>query len=103
MSSSAKALACRRELLVARCGAQRKALTGEVQSLLKNLAVFDLGLTLFERLKKNPAWIAGLMVGVVAIKPRRLLSVLQTALLAWQAVRVLMPAMKNIVECHPEK
>lgn len=103
MISYSKELACRRELLIACCATQRNTLTWETQSLLEKLSVFDFGRTLFERLKKNPAWMAGLVVGLVVIKPRRLLSVLQTALLAWQGLRVLAPAMKNIMECPPKK
>lgn len=101
--SSSKELACLRERLIACCAIQRNTLTGEAQSLLGKLSVFDLGLTLFERLKKNPAWTAGLVVGLIVIKPRRLVAVLQTGLLAWQSLRVLTPAMKNIMECRPEK
>lgn len=100
---SSEVLARRRELLIARCAAQRNALTVQGQALLEKLAVFDIGRNLFERLKKNPAWIAGLLVGLVVIKPRRLLPLLQTGLLAWQALRTLAPALKNIVGRCAEK
>lgn len=100
---SSEVLARRRELLIARCAAQRNALTVQRQALLEKLSVFDIGLNLFERLKKNPAWIAGLVVGLVVIKPRRLLPLLQTGLLAWQTLRTLAPALKNIVERRAEK
>ena len=95
-------LAGRRQGLIARCAAQRKALTVQGQALVERVSGFDLGLTLLMRLKKNPAWIAGLVVGLVVIKPRRLLPMLQTALLAWQALRTLAPALKNIMKCHPD-
>jgi hypothetical protein len=82
-------LACQRDLLIARCASQRNALTVQGQALVGKLTAFDIGLTLFERLKKNPAWIAGLIVGLVVIKPRRLLPMLETGLLVWQSMRAL--------------
>jgi hypothetical protein len=103
MIRSSEALARRRELLIARCAAQRNALTIQRQILVEKLSAFDIGLNLFERLKKHPAWIAGLVVGVAVIKPRRLLPLLQTGLLAWQALRTLSPALKNIMERRAEK
>lgn len=100
---SSEVLARRRELLIARCAAQRNALTVQGQALVEKLAVFDIGLNLLERLKKNPAWIAGLLVGLAVIKPRRLLPLLQTGLLVWQALRTLAPALKNVVGRRAEK
>ena len=96
-------LACRRELLIGCCAAQRNALTAQGQALVEKLSAFEIGLTLFARLKKNPAWVAGLVAGLVVIKPRRLLPVLQSALLAWQLLRTLSPALKDIMECQHEK
>ncbi|MBU0731149.1 MAG: YqjK-like family protein [Proteobacteria bacterium] len=74
----------------------------EAQALREKLSLFDIGLNLLERLKKNPALITGLVVGLIVIKPRRLLPVLQNSLLAWQALRGLAPTMKNIMECRRE-
>ena len=73
MIKSSEALARRRELLIARCAAQRNALTVQGQALVEKLSAFDIGLNLFDRFKKNPAWIAGLAIGLAVIKPRRLL------------------------------
>ncbi len=100
---SSEVLARRRELLIARCAAQRNALTVQRQALLEKLSIFDIGLNLFEKIKKNPAWMAGLVVGLIVIKPRRLLPLLQTGLLGWQTLRTLAPALKNIVERRPGK
>jgi hypothetical protein len=88
MISYSKELACRRELLITCCAAQRNALIGQGQALKKKLSAFDAALTAFEGLKKNPAWAAGLVAALIVIKPRRLLTVLQTGLLAWQALRI---------------
>lgn len=96
-------LACQRDLLIARCASQRNALSLQGQVLVEKLSAFDIGLSLVGRFKKNPAWIAGLMVGLVVIKPRRLLLMLQTGLLAWQAMRAVAPALKNIMECRANR
>ena len=63
------------------------------------LSVFDIGLTVFEQFKKNPAWITGFVVSLVVIKPRRLLPLLQTGLLAWQTLHSFIPALKNTMKC----
>lgn len=86
MINSCEKLCRRRELLSARCAAQRNELSGQGRALVKKLSAFDLALTIFARCKKNPAWVVGLVTALVVIKPRRLLSILQTALLAWQTV-----------------
>ena len=97
MISYSKELVRRRELLITICAAQRQGLSGEVQTLLAKLSIFDIGLTLLARLKKNPAWITGLVVGLAVIRPRRLLPVLQTSLLVWQTLGVLAPALKDML------
>lgn len=82
-------LACQRERLIARCATQRMRLTVQGQAVVQRLSAFDSGLALFKGLKNHPLWMAGLLVGLIAIKPRRLLLTLQTGLLAWQAFRTL--------------
>lgn len=99
MMSHSEELARRRELLIARCGAQRNALAMQGHVLVGKLSAFDIGLTLLQRLKKNPGWIAGLVVGLVVIKPRRLLPLLQSGLLAWQAFYTLAPTLKKTMGC----
>lgn len=96
MISYAEDLACQRDLLIARCAAQRNALTAQGQVLVEKLSAFDIGLTLFERLKRNPVWAAGLVVGLVVIKPRRLLLMMQTGLLAWQAFLAISPTLRKM-------
>lgn len=93
-------LAERRQFLIESCSAQRHALTAQGHAVLEKLSAFDIGLTVLERLKKNPAWITVLVVGLVTIKPRRLLTVLQTGLLVWQGFHTLAPTLKNIMGCR---
>jgi len=96
-------LACQRDLLIARCARQRNALSVQGQVLVEKLTTFDIGLSVFERLKKNPALVAGLVVSLVVIKPRRILLVLQTGLIAWQTLIALTPTVKNIMEYRAAK
>lgn len=98
--STSRELVSRRQRLIVCCVTQRIALKGEARALREKLSLFDIGLNLLDRLKKNPALITGLVAGLIVIKPRRLLPVLQTSLLAWQALRELAPTMKNILECR---
>ena len=88
MISCSKELACRREQLITRCAEQRKALSGQGQTLKGKLSAFDIALTAFAELKNHPAWAAGVVTALIVIKPRRLLAMLQTGLLAWQALRI---------------
>lgn len=96
-------LACQRDLLIARCAGQRNALTVQGQALVEKMTAFDIGMSVFERLKKNPALVAGLVIGLVVIRPRRIVLMLQTGLIAWQTLHALAPALKNIVECRAAK
>lgn len=102
MINHAAELAYRREILIACCAAQRAMLSLQGQALKERLVVFDIGLTVFERIKKNPAWITGVVFALVVVKPRRLWSVVQTGLLIWQALRPLAPALKNIMACRTQ-
>lgn len=88
-------LVIQRDILLARCATQRNDLSVQGRALRGKLTAFDIGLAMFERLKKNPALIAGLAVGLVVIQPRRLLIMVQTGLLTWQTVRTFTPALKN--------
>ncbi len=100
MINHAAELACRREILIACCAGQRTMLAVQGQALQERLVVFDIGLTVFARIKKNPAWITGVVFALVVIKPRRLWSIVQTGLLTWEALRPLAPALKNIMACR---
>ncbi|MDP3841880.1 MAG: YqjK family protein [Oxalobacteraceae bacterium] len=84
-------LARRRAELIARSTAQRDALSAQCQSLGHMMSTLDQGFTLLQRIRNNPLMMAGLLVGLAIIKPRRLLPLLRTGLVAWQALRTVTP------------
>lgn len=96
----AQQLARRRQELIARCEAQRKAITMHGRSLSHAVSVLDSTFAILSRIRQHPGWIAGLVIGVIAIKPRRLSALLQgsaTALRTWRAVA---PLAKSLQRRH---
>ena len=75
--SKPSALSLRREALVARCDDQRDDLV---------LLVEDLTAPLSGPSYKLPLTIAGVVLGVMAVRPRRILPLLGTALSLWKTV-----------------
>lgn len=92
MSRSAFALlAQRRAELIARSTAQRDALSVQCQSLAQTMSPLNQGIAALRRIGNSPAAMTGLLVGLAIVKPRRLLPLLRTGLLAWQALRTAAP------------
>ncbi|NMM37580.1 MAG: hypothetical protein HHJ09_08700 [Glaciimonas sp.] len=102
-SSTLGRLARRRAELIARCTAQRDALSMQSQSLAQMMSTLDHGLALLQRIKNNPVAIASLVVGVAVIRPRRLLLLLRTGLLGWQALRAVAPLLHDMLERSKKK
>lgn len=102
-SSAFMRLAQRRAELIARCAEQRDALSTQNQSLTQITATLDYGLTLARRIKHNPLAMAGLMVAVVIIKPRRLLALARTGLVTWQALRTVTPLLQDMLARYQKK
>lgn len=102
-SSALERLASRRAELIARSTAQRDALSLQSQSLTQMMSTLDHGWALLQRIRNNPIAIAGLLLGVAIIKPRRLLPLLRTGLLAWQALRTVAPLLHERVLRYRDK
>lgn len=103
MITYSEELACQRELLIVRCASQRLTITHQGQALVDKLSAIDIGLNLLERLKSNPVWFTGMVAALIVIKPRRLLLAMQTGLLAWQTLRVLVPALRDTMGRYAQK
>ena len=103
MIHCSKELTARREQLIASCAQQRAALSVQGHAVMEKLTAFDMGLTLLGRLKKNPAWITVVVLGLVAIKPRRLLTALQTGLLALQTFSTVAPLLQKFIKRRPDQ
>ena len=96
MNSSAFALLARRRAeLIVRSTAQRNALSMQGQSLAQMMSTLDHGLALLQRIKNSPVAVTGLLIGLAIIKPRRLLPLLRTGLVAWQALRTGAPLLHD--------
>jgi hypothetical protein len=96
MSKHAQQLAQRRKALIARCQHQRAIISMQTERLVKSLSIVDLGLATVAKVKSNPLLVSAVVIGLLAIKPRRLLSVLRTGLVALQAWRSLVPVWQHL-------
>lgn len=96
-TSTLEQLARRRDALIARSAAQRDALSRQSQAMANTLLTLDQSLGLLRRIKNSPIAIAGLVAGIAIIKPRRLLPLLRSGLIAWQALRTVAPLLHDRV------
>ena len=96
MSTHAQQLAQRRKALIARCQHQRAIISMQTERLTKSLSIVNLGLAAVAKVKNNPLLVSAVVVGLLVIKPRRVLSLLETGLVALQAWRSLAPAWRHM-------
>jgi hypothetical protein len=89
--SSAMRLARRRQELVAISNAQRMIAAENARAIMRCLSVFDLGMSLFASVRRNPLIGGAVVLGVVLAKPRRIIGWLQTGLSMWKSMQVAMP------------
>ncbi|MDP2110655.1 MAG: YqjK-like family protein [Thiobacillus sp.] len=64
-------LAERREHLIAQAAAQRSALAQNIEPWRRPLARVDQGLAVLRKIKRHPAWIAGGVALLAALRPGR--------------------------------
>lgn len=84
----------KRELLVARCAAQRDELESLVRRFERPLAVADRGLAAVRYLRDRPLLIGALTAAVVAARGRGLAKWAKLGVTAWRAYRALAAARK---------
>lgn len=72
-------LARRRQTLLSRSAAQRDAIAASSSALGGPMATLDSGVRLLRQLGSHPAWIAGVLVAIALIKPRRLVRAMEMA------------------------
>lgn len=86
MNTNAKLLelAERRAMLVSRAAAQRKELAQALTPWHGPLAVVDRGVSVFRYLRQHPALLAGAMVGVAVLRPKRVFSLVRSGWVAWR-------------------
>lgn len=62
----------RRKLLLSRTAAQRESLAMQTILLTGPMASIDSGVHLLGNLRRHPAWIAGVLIAIALVRPRRL-------------------------------
>lgn len=98
MSPTTARRAQRRQELLLESDQHRQELSVFASSLRRNLATIDHGMSVFERLRRQPILIAGLAFGIIALKPQRFVKKAQTALVIWQNVQRFMPIVRPLVQ-----
>lgn len=82
-------LAGRRERLVAQASAQRAALAENIEPWRTPLALADQGLNTLRYIGRHPVWIAGVVVLIAALTPRRAGKWLGRGWMTWQVMHKL--------------
>lgn len=97
MSRTTEQLAQRRQQLLLESAAIREDFSAQGQMLRRSLATIDTGISVFNRIKRQPALMAGIVFGVVLLKPQRLLKNAQTAFMMWNNVQRLLPIVQPLL------
>lgn len=103
MKSATDLLALRREQLIRQSDVQRTAVIAQGHALVQMLTLVDLSAKfgyklLFSRIKNKPAILAGLLVAIIVIKPRRIFALLQKTpglLKNWRMIGQIMVAVMS--------
>ena len=90
MNGKSARLAERRERLVAQAAAQRTALAQNLEPWRAPLALADQGVAALRYVGHHPAWLAGAVLAVAALRPKRLGRGLGLVWGAWQFGRRLL-------------
>ncbi len=76
----------KRERLVAQISAQRVTLAQNIKPWVMPLTLADQGLSALSCIGRNPAWIAGILVLTVVIKPQHILKWLGRGWVTWKVI-----------------
>lgn len=92
-----KILAGRRNELIGRSDAQRASLVLQAQSMMYSLTALETGMAVVRSIGKKPAVLAGLVVGLILIKPRRLLKFVGTSVNTWKSWSAVAPIVQTLL------
>lgn len=99
MGSNQERLALRREALLVKTQAQRHLMILHGRELKQSLEMADLALGLCSKanteIRRHPSFAMALAALVLALKPKRAMSLLKTALDGWQIWRRLAPLLRR--------
>ena len=96
MNSRAELLEWKRRQLIAESEAQRIELASQMQSWGHTLESARIGLRIIDRLRRHRMWIAALTLGLAAIRPPRLSSLLRLGTSGLRTWRVVGPALRML-------
>lgn len=97
MKTRAELLAQRRRHLIAESVAQRAHLVQQAQPLASTLSSLETATRIFERVRRHPEWLVGAAIGLIAIRPRRLSTLLQLGTNGLRTWRQLAPALQDFI------
>ncbi len=98
MSEFAAQLAQRRQLLLQDCAKQREELGVYAQTMRRSLASLDNGISVLQRLRRQPLLVAGIAFGLIVLKPQRFFKKAQTALAFWQGAQRVLPVVLPLLQ-----
>jgi hypothetical protein len=100
MKKPAETLAQRREQLIALCHSQRVGLAAQGRLLEQSSGTVCAVAQVVNQIRKSPLLLAGSAIAVMAIRPRRLLSLFASATMAWKAWERIAPVVAPILKRH---
>ena len=68
----------RRQMLLSRAAEQRRSVAMQTQLLASPLARIDQGMFMVKNFKSHPIWVAGILVAIALITPRRLVAAMRS-------------------------
>ncbi len=95
MSNLSEKLQLRRQTLLAKSQAERILLTQYVKETRQSLSLADLGLQIVDRIRARPVIGLALLVTTFIVKPRRMLALAKTAVVAWKIWSGIVPKLRQ--------
>ena len=86
----------RRQLLLSRSAEQRADIVASSQALGRPLQTVDHGVQFVKNLRRHPGWIAGILIAVALVKPRRIVAALEAARAASRTFGMVEPIIQRL-------
>ena len=86
----------RRQLLLSRSAEQRADIVASSQALGRPLQTVDHGVQFVRNLRRHPGWIAGILIAVALVKPRRIVAALEAARVASRTFGMVEPIIQRL-------
>ena len=96
MASRLDDLPQRRQLLLSRSAEQRADIVASSHALNQPLQTVDHGMQFVKNLRRHPGWIAGILIAVALIKPRRIMAAIEAARVAARTIGMVEPIINRL-------